>query len=446
MQTINQKLRINISKLMDALSILKEGNLLISLISKFFTYPLVAGSTFINLLLIQKILPLNEFNLALQFWMVIGSATLFEYTIGVGVTKTFSQKGNVKSAWGDFNRSLKLYATFGLVLTTVSTFLIFLIESNLNVININNVETHEFKHILMLTLWTVYLSGFSSLVMRVCIGLKLNYLFDLGRFFSVLITTTTLYFIHTAKPTLFVLCTVMSMNLFLPGFFAFILIGRINRKIQVKYSGKMTDLLNSENSEPAKHFEISYFFVACLYLLNFNLPRIVIDLETEKDDSAFLLILIVINTVFSIISSVSPHFWVDGVTKKLSQKLILGRYKIIFLITALAIPFYLFLIYLVFLMLLKVNIFMEFFTQAMLGLILLSFYSIHTVASNLLSRSVYQIKLLIFLLCQTVLTVISIRIGIFETSSSLVLLSLCVIHFLSILFPTAALLLTNRGE
>ena len=418
--------------------------------SKFLTYPFVAGSTFINFVMIQRILPLNEFNLAIQFWMVIGAATLFEYTIGIGVTKSFARKGHDDSAWQDFYDAVRLYSIYGLAVVAIC--ILFIVKSGkiLSRINLNSVETNEFKTILVIAVFAVYVSGFSSLVMRVCIGLRLSHLYEYGRLFSAIIVTAALFCIQAGNPPLLLICTLMSFSLFLPGFFAFLLILRLFPRS--RSDGQRSLALHDdpqahdEETELLKSFDISYFFVACLFLLNFTLPRFMIDLESENDTSAYLLILVAINTVFSIVSSVSPQMWVDGITQKLNHKLIANRYRLLFLITAFASPFYLVLIYFVFLLILRVNVFYEYFSQALLGLILLMFYSMHTVASNLLSKSVYQLRLLAFLFFQLFLTLVSMKMGMFSSSSDLALLCLSFIHFSSILVPTATLLFLERKE
>jgi hypothetical protein len=439
-----------ITRVRHSMATLRGNRVILGLVSKFISYPFVAGSTFVNFVIIQRISPLNEFNLALQFWMILGASSLFEYTIGIGITKTFAEKGHVISAWQEFYNVVKLYSLYGFGVVITLLIAIFNSGTILSWMNPNEIESHEFNAILALGVLTIYVSGFSSLVMRVCIGLRLNHLYDYGRLVSSLIATATLFGLQSKNPPLLLMCALMTLSLFLPGFFAFPLILRLipgtrsSSTRKKSHSSQVVFQTNDKVTEVHKRFDILYFFVACLFFLNFALPRFMIELKTENDTAAYLLILVVVNTVFSIVSGVSPQLWVDGLTQKLSRELITNRYKLLLVITAIACPVYLILLDLVFLIVLKVNVFSQYLTQSLLGLVLLISYTIHTVASNLLSRRIYQLKLLFFLIVQLLLTIVFIDLDIFSGSSQIALMCLAAIHFSTILVPTASLLLVAR--
>ncbi len=439
-----------IARVGHSLATLRGNTVILGLVSKFISYPVVAGSTFVNFVIIQRVSPLNEFNLALQFWMILGASSLFEYTIGIGITKTFAEKGNVFSAWEEFYGVVKLYSFYGFGIVITLLIAIFNAGKVLSWMNPTEMESHEFNAILALGVLTVYIAGFSSFVMRVCIGLRLNHLYDYGRLFSSLIATATLFSLQSKNPPLLLMCALMTLSLFLPGFFVFLMILRLipgtrsNSTRNKFHSAQVVLQANDKVAEVHKRFDILYFFVASLFFLNFALPRFMIELKDENDMAAYLLILVVVNTVFSIASGVSPQLWVDGLTQKLSRELITSRYKLLFVITAIACPMYLILLDFAFLKVLKIDVFSQFLTQSILGLVLLTSYTIHTVASNLLSRRIYQLKLLFFLTVQLLATIFFIELDMFSRSSQIALMCLAAVHVTTILLPTASLLLVTR--
>ena len=415
-----------------------------SIKSRLITYPIGAFCTFFNFYEIHRYFDSEHFNIALQFWMLIGIIPVFEYPLGIQILNAFAIWGNNSKSWQKLGTSMRSYLILGLPLTALSAGLVFFLPIS-PISEHPQLSSSELKGLISIFLIAMYFSGLSQIIIRVYTGLRKVVLIQYLQLAGMVASSLTLAIVVFLHGSFTLLITTLLITTVSPGFFGLLLYNRsIQRKLYADVSTfaktiNLSALRKQKELGTSKKMTTVYFLIAAFYTITIMFPRVFANFEPAHNQTAYLLVLTSVNVLNSIISSVAPSFWVDGLQLKLTPKIFYDRFKFMLGLVIISLPIYFAITFIIFAAYLNLPTFKENVSAILLGYAILVSYSLHIVSSNLLSKGEFQRRLLNMGVFQVLATSVALALGAFRESINVGLGTIFLVHLIFATIPTTYL-------
>lgn len=419
--------------------------------SRLITYPIGALCTFLNFYTIGKYYSPQQFNFALQFWMFLGIIPIFEYSLGIQVLNQFAVEGNINKSWRRLAESLRNYTIIGLPVTFITVTSIYVLPWKITSSYLP-MSSAEFKQILSIFLIAAYLSGFSQIIIRVYLGLQQSVLTQYLQLAGMIFSTSLLIFVTLLGGNFNISIYALLITTIFPGFLGLLFYNKcFHRSLFRDFSKfcryiKIRKFESLDDAKTNRGLTLVFFLMSLFYAATILIPRIFASFQSATQLSAYLLVLTSINVVYSVISSISPSLWIEGLQKEISKTFIHNRIRTMAIILFACLPFYLVINFIVFSTYLNINTFESNLIPIVLGYLVLASYAFHIVSSNLLSKNIFQTRLLLMLFLQTLVTILGLALGFFEGSIITGIGFILLVHLGLATLPTIYWLLKQDSE